>query len=34
LRMAQFISIVLIIVAIGIWMFRRTKGLAKERYLD
>jgi phosphatidylglycerol:prolipoprotein diacylglycerol transferase len=34
LRMAQFISIVLIIAAIGIWIFRRTKGLAKERYLD
>jgi phosphatidylglycerol:prolipoprotein diacylglycerol transferase len=34
LRMAQFISIVLIIASIGIWIFRRTKGLAKERYLD
>jgi phosphatidylglycerol---prolipoprotein diacylglyceryl transferase len=34
LRVAQFISIVLIIAAIGIWIFRRTKGLAKERYLD
>jgi phosphatidylglycerol---prolipoprotein diacylglyceryl transferase len=34
LRIAQFISIVLIITAVVVWIFRRTKGLAKERYLD
>jgi phosphatidylglycerol:prolipoprotein diacylglycerol transferase len=34
LRMAQFISIVLIISAIAIWTFRRVRGLANERYKD
>lgn len=34
LRIAQVISIVLIIIAVGIMIFRRIKGYSKERYLD
>ncbi|NSL51837.1 prolipoprotein diacylglyceryl transferase [Calidifontibacillus erzurumensis] len=34
LRMAQFISIVLIIAAIITWVVRRLKGYANTRYLD
>ncbi|PMC36359.1 prolipoprotein diacylglyceryl transferase [Bacillus sp. UMB0899] len=34
LRMAQVISIVLIVVSIGLIIFRRIKGYANERYLD
>ena len=34
LRMAQTISIVLIIVAAAILVYRRTKHLAKAHYLD
>lgn len=34
LRMAQFISIVLIVVAVITWWYRRSKGYAKVRYLD
>lgn len=34
LRIAQVLSLVLIVVAIAIWIFRRTKGFAKERYLE
>jgi len=34
LRMAQVISIALIVGAIAIWILRRTKGMASERYFD
>lgn len=34
LRMAQVISIVLIVVSIGILIYRRKTGLADKRYLD
>lgn len=34
IRMAQFISIVLVVAAIIVWWFRRAKGYAKLRYLD
>jgi phosphatidylglycerol:prolipoprotein diacylglycerol transferase len=34
LRIAQVISIVLIVVAVGIIIFRRVKGYSKVRYLD
>lgn len=34
IRMAQFISIVIIIVSIIILVYRRMKGLSKERYLE
>ncbi|WLR41458.1 prolipoprotein diacylglyceryl transferase [Bacillus carboniphilus] len=34
LRMAQFISIVLIVVSIGVIVVRRMTGMAKNRYLD
>jgi len=34
LRIAQTISIVLIIGAVAIWAYRRMKGIANERYLD
>jgi len=34
LRMAQFISIVLIVTAVITWWVRRSKGYAKVRYLD
>lgn len=34
LRIAQVISIVLIVVAISIWMIRRVTGMANKRYLD
>ncbi|MDZ5474128.1 prolipoprotein diacylglyceryl transferase [Bacillus sp. 31A1R] len=34
LRIAQTISIVLIIGAVAIWVYRRIKGFANERYLD
>ncbi|HHW36051.1 MAG TPA: prolipoprotein diacylglyceryl transferase [Bacillales bacterium] len=34
LRMAQFISIVLIVIAMVAWWYRRSKGYAKARYLD
>jgi phosphatidylglycerol:prolipoprotein diacylglycerol transferase len=33
-RMAQLISIVLMISAIAIWIWRRVKGFARERYED
>ncbi|WLR50527.1 prolipoprotein diacylglyceryl transferase [Bacillus tianshenii] len=34
LRMAQVISIALIVAAIALWVFRRVKGYAKINYLD
>lgn len=34
LRIAQTISIALILVAIGLWIFRRVKGYSKVRYLE
>lgn len=34
IRMAQFISILIILVAIIILVYRRIKGLSNERYLD
>ncbi|MFC4322440.1 prolipoprotein diacylglyceryl transferase [Litchfieldia salsa] len=34
LRVAQVISIVLIMVAVGLIIYRRVKGQAKERYLE
>ncbi|WP_017756394.1 prolipoprotein diacylglyceryl transferase [Calidifontibacillus oryziterrae] len=34
LRMAQFISILLIIFAVSTWWYRRSKGYAKANYLD
>ncbi|RSD25134.1 prolipoprotein diacylglyceryl transferase [Mesobacillus subterraneus] len=34
LRIAQTISIVLIVVAIALWVFRRVKGYSKIRYLE
>lgn len=34
IRTAQLISIVLIVVAIVLWWYRRAKGLATVRYLD
>ncbi|ANB58344.1 prolipoprotein diacylglyceryl transferase [Anoxybacillus sp. B7M1] len=34
LRIAQVVSIALIVLAAGLWMVRRVKGWAKERYLD
>ncbi|MBA2875753.1 prolipoprotein diacylglyceryl transferase [Thermaerobacillus caldiproteolyticus] len=34
LRMAQVMSIVLILIAVSLWIFRRVRGLAKERYTD
>jgi len=34
LRMAQMISIVLVIFSVGILLFRRKKGLSEFRYLD
>lgn len=34
LRMAQFISIALIVVAVVTWWIRRAKGFAKANYLD
>ncbi len=34
LRMAQVMSIALIVIAVGLWIVRRVKGLAEERYLD
>ncbi|MED4402811.1 prolipoprotein diacylglyceryl transferase [Metabacillus fastidiosus] len=34
LRIAQVISITLIVIAIGVLLFRRFKGYANERYLD
>ncbi|MGG0285410.1 prolipoprotein diacylglyceryl transferase [Peribacillus butanolivorans] len=34
LRIAQVISIVLIVVAIGLVIFRRVRGYAEKRYLD
>ncbi|MFC0273309.1 prolipoprotein diacylglyceryl transferase [Metabacillus herbersteinensis] len=34
LRIAQVISIVLVVVAVGILLFRRFRGYANEKYLD
>jgi phosphatidylglycerol---prolipoprotein diacylglyceryl transferase len=34
LRIAQVVSIALVVLAAGLWMVRRVKGWAKERYLD
>lgn len=34
IRVAQLISILLIVIAIGLWWYRRAKGLAVARYLD
>lgn len=34
LRIAQVMSISLILLAVSIWIVRRAKGLAEERYLD
>jgi len=34
LRIAQTISIVLIALAIGLWVYRRVKGYSKVRYLE
>jgi phosphatidylglycerol:prolipoprotein diacylglycerol transferase len=34
LRMAQVMSIALILIAVGLWIGRRVKGLAEKRYLD
>ncbi|WP_175640334.1 prolipoprotein diacylglyceryl transferase [Metabacillus schmidteae] len=34
LRIAQVISIVLILIAVGVMIFRRMKGHSNERYLD
>lgn len=34
LRIAQVISIVLVVAAVIIWWYRRSKGYAKVRYLD
>lgn len=34
IKMAQFISVVLIVGAVAIWIYRRTSGLADVRYLD
>ena len=34
LRIAQVVSIALIIISVCLWIFRRMKGLAKERYND
>lgn len=34
LRIAQTISIVLIIVAVALWIYRKVKGYSKIRYLD
>src|SRR5690606_3874880 len=34
IRMAQFISVVLIVGAVVIWIYRRARGLADARYLD
>ncbi|MDQ0233492.1 prolipoprotein diacylglyceryl transferase [Metabacillus malikii] len=34
LRIAQVISIVLIVIAVGVLIYRRMKGLSKDRYLD
>ncbi|PMC33994.1 prolipoprotein diacylglyceryl transferase [Bacillus sp. UMB0899] len=34
LRIAQVISIVLILIAVGVMIFRRMKGYSNERYLD
>ncbi|MBB5324293.1 phosphatidylglycerol:prolipoprotein diacylglycerol transferase [Anoxybacillus tepidamans] len=34
LRIAQVMSILLILLAVSIWIVRRAKGLAEERYLD
>jgi phosphatidylglycerol:prolipoprotein diacylglycerol transferase len=34
LRMAQIMSIALIVIAVGLWIGRRVKGLAEKRYLD
>jgi phosphatidylglycerol:prolipoprotein diacylglycerol transferase len=34
IRMAQFISVVIIILSIFILVYRRVKGLSNERYLD
>ncbi|WP_327054599.1 prolipoprotein diacylglyceryl transferase [Geobacillus thermodenitrificans] len=34
LRMAQVMSITLIIIALVLWMVRRAKGWARERYMD
>jgi phosphatidylglycerol:prolipoprotein diacylglycerol transferase len=34
LRIAQVMSIALIVIAVGLWIVRRVKGLAEERYLD
>lgn len=34
LRMAQMISIVLVVIAIAVSIYRRKKGLADERYLE
>ncbi|SFC25879.1 Prolipoprotein diacylglyceryl transferase [Bacillus sp. OV322] len=34
LRMAQVISIVLLVVAAALFIYRRTKGYSKQRYLD
>lgn len=34
LRIAQVISIALILLAIGLWIYRRVKGDSKIRYLD
>ncbi|MFJ5623427.1 prolipoprotein diacylglyceryl transferase [Peribacillus loiseleuriae] len=34
LRIAQVISIVLIVVAIGLWVYRRVRGYADKKYLE
>ncbi len=34
LRIAQVISIVLIVLAVGAIIFRRVKGYSKERYAE
>jgi phosphatidylglycerol:prolipoprotein diacylglycerol transferase len=34
IRMAQFISVVIIVLSIIILVYRRIKGLSNERYLD
>jgi phosphatidylglycerol:prolipoprotein diacylglycerol transferase len=34
LRIAQVMSIALIVIAVGLWIVRRVKGLSQERYFD
>ncbi|TXK91652.1 hypothetical protein FVE24_04970, partial [Parageobacillus sp. SY1] len=34
LRIARVVSVALIILSVCLWVFRRVKGLAKERYND